>query len=95
MHCAQIFLGQLRDAEVSRIGERVARSAADTLLATTIFRQDISAFFVVIFVAMSFLKIYHWLLSDRVDYLETSANVSILTHVRLTSFGLLLLVRGV
>ena len=91
----QIFLGSLRDSEVQRVSERVGQSVLDTLLATTIFRQDISAVFIALFVVMCFLKIYHWLLADRVDYLETSANISLATHVRLASFGLLLLVCGV
>ncbi|KAK2079725.1 hypothetical protein QBZ16_002120 [Prototheca wickerhamii] len=87
-----IFLGSLRDSEVQRVSERVGQSVLDTLLATTIFRQDISAVFIALFVVMCFLKIYHWLLADRIDYLETSAHISLATHVRLASFGLLLLI---
>lgn len=87
----QIFLGQLRDAELERISERVSQAVVETCLAMTIFREDVSPLFMAMFVVVSFLKIFHWLVADRVDFIDTNPSVPMLTHFRLVSFNLLLL----
>lgn len=46
------------------------------------------------FVILSFVKIFHWLVQDRVDFIETTPNVSRLQHARIVTFTLVLLVRG-
>ncbi len=45
------------------------------------------------FVILSFVKIFHWLVQDRVDFVETTPNVSRLQHLRIATFALVLLVR--
>lgn len=40
-----------------------------------------------------FLQVFHWLVEDRVDYIEVTPSVSRLAHVRIVSFLLVLLVR--
>jgi hypothetical protein len=45
------------------------------------------------FVILSFVKIFHWLVQDRVDFIETTPNVSRLQHARIVAFTLVLLVR--
>ncbi|KFM28713.1 E3 ubiquitin-protein ligase synoviolin [Auxenochlorella protothecoides] len=87
----RIFLGQLRDAELERISERVSQAVVETCLAMTIFREDVSPLFMAMFVVVSFLKIFHWLVADRVDFIDTNPSVPMLTHFRLVSFNLLLL----
>ena len=44
------------------------------------------------FVILSFVKIFHWLVQDRVDFIETTPNVTRLQHVRIVTFTLVLLV---
>lgn len=44
------------------------------------------------FVILSFVKIFHWLVQDRVDFIETTPNVSRLQHARIVTFTLVLLV---
>ena len=44
------------------------------------------------FVILSFIKIFHWLVQDRVDFIETTPNVTRLQHARIASFALVLLV---
>lgn len=39
------------------------------------------------------VQVFHWLVEDRVDYIEVTPSVSRLAHVRIVSFLLVLLVR--
>lgn len=87
---SQVFLGQLRDFEVERVKDKVGQALIETLLAMTIFRQDFTIAFVTQFVVLTFAKIFHWLAQDRVDYIETTPNVTRTQHARLASFLVLL-----
>lgn len=40
------------------------------------------------------LQVFHWLVSDRVEYLETTPAGSRLQHFRIVAFMILLLVRS-
>ena len=62
-----IFLGQLREAEVERLYERAKDAIMETCLAMTIFRDEFNVKFVVLFVSLLFVKIFHWLCGDRVE----------------------------
>ncbi len=42
----------------------------ETCLAFTVFRDDFSPRFVALFAILLFLKCFHWLLEDRVDYVN-------------------------
>lgn len=85
-----MFLGQLRDSELERINDRVGQAIIETLLAMTIFRQDFTASFFAAFVILSFIKILHWLVQDRVDFIETTPHVTRLQYVRIVAFLVLL-----
>lgn len=39
----------------------------ETLLALTIFKDEFESSFVLLFVSLLFLKVFHWLASDRVE----------------------------
>ena len=43
----------------------------ETCLAFTVFRDDFSARFVALFTFLLFMKAFHWLIEDRVDYVST------------------------
>ncbi len=45
-------------------------SLTETCLAFTVFRDDFSPHFVALFAVLLFLKCFHWLLEDRVDYVR-------------------------
>ena len=89
----KVFLGQLRDYEVERVNDRVGQAIIETLLAMTIFRQDFTVYLVSQFVLLAFMKIVHWLAQDRVDFIETTPNVTLSHHVKLAS--LLILLAGI
>ena len=86
----KVFLGQLRDYEVERVNDRVGQAIIETLLAMTIFRQDFTVYLVSQFVLLAFMKIVHWLAQDRVDFIETTPNVTLSQHVKLASLLILL-----
>ena len=50
-----------------------------------IFRDDFSPKFVALFTLLLFLKSFHWLAEDRVDYMERSPVITILFHLRVIS----------
>ena len=87
------FLGTLRDYEVERVHDRVGQAIIETLLAMTIFRQNLESFSLLSqFVMLAFMKIFHWLAQDRVDFIETAPNVTVMQHLRLGSMVVLLMV---
>ncbi|MED6132434.1 ERAD-associated E3 ubiquitin-protein ligase hrd1a [Stylosanthes scabra] len=88
----KVFLGSLREAEVERLNEQSWREVMEILFAITIFRQDFSVTFLAMVTALLLIKALHWLAQKRVEYIETTPTVPMLSHVRIVSFmGFLLL----
>lgn len=86
----KIFFGQLRTTEFEHLMERSWYAITETCLAFTVFRDDFTPKFVALFTLLLFLKSFHWLAEDRVDYMERSPVISWLFHVRILSLLLLL-----
>jgi len=67
-----------------RLQERAWFSVTETLLALTIFRDDFDSSFIVLFVSLLFLKVFHWLAADRVEavrrHLYLVNDPAVLTH---------------
>ncbi|KAK0565312.1 E3 ubiquitin-protein ligase hrd1 [Tilletia horrida] len=78
-----IFFGQLRPMEVEHLHERAWYALTESLLAMTIFRDEFDVKFVIMFGTLLFLKVFHWLTEDRVDYMEQTPSVSYLFHARM------------
>ncbi|XP_061901260.1 E3 ubiquitin-protein ligase synoviolin [Entelurus aequoreus] len=86
----KVFFGQLRAAEMEHVIERSWYAVTETCLAFTVFRDDFSPRFVALFTLLLFLKCFHWLAEDRVDFMERSPNISWVFHFRVLSLiGLL------
>lgn len=91
----RVFLGSLREAEVERLNEQSWREVMEILFAITIFRQDFSVTFLAMVTALLLIKALHWLAQKRVEYIETTPSVPMLSHIRIVSFlGFLLLLDG-
>lgn len=86
----KVFFGQLRAAEMEHLIERSWYAVTETCLAFTVFRDDFSPRFVALFTLLLFLKCFHWLAEDRVDFMERSPNISWLFHFRVVALMLLL-----
>ncbi|CAI5739488.1 unnamed protein product [Hyaloperonospora brassicae] len=78
------FLGTLREVEVELLHENVRYAVTETCLALTIFRDEISFHVMVLFAALVYLKIFHWLAQSRIEFIEQTDTVTQLTHVRLS-----------
>lgn len=50
--------------------ERSWYAVTETCLAFTVFRDDFNPKFVALFTVLLFLKSFHWLAEDRVDYVR-------------------------
>ncbi|XP_072981998.1 ERAD-associated E3 ubiquitin-protein ligase HRD1-like [Typha latifolia] len=89
----RLFLGSLREAEVERLNEQSWREVMEILFALTIFRQDFSVTFLPMVTALLLIKALHWLAQKRVEYIETTPSVPMLSHMRIVSFmGFLLVI---
>ncbi|XP_034834304.1 E3 ubiquitin-protein ligase synoviolin [Maniola hyperantus] len=86
----KIFFGQLRPAEFEHLIERSWYAITETCLAFTVFRDDFNPKFIALFTVLLFLKAFHWLAEDRVDYMERSPVIGWLFHVRILSLLMLL-----
>lgn len=85
-----IFFGELRATETENLIERSWHAISETCLAFTVFRDDLNPKFVALFTLLLFLKCFHWLAEDRVDFMERSPNISLLFHVRIASLLIIL-----
>ncbi|KAG8843156.1 E3 ubiquitin-protein ligase hrd1 [Tulasnella sp. 330] len=68
--CQRVFFGPLRPVEVERVYDRMWFFVTESLLAFTIFRDEFDTPFVVMFVVLLFLKCFHWILADRIDWMD-------------------------
>ncbi|KAH9783990.1 ERAD-associated E3 ubiquitin-protein ligase HRD1A [Citrus sinensis] len=82
----KVFLGSLREAEVERLNEQSRREIMEILFAITIFRQDFSVSFLAMVTTLLLIKALHWLAQKRVEYIETTPTVPLLSHIRIVSF---------
>ncbi|CAJ0589541.1 unnamed protein product [Cylicocyclus nassatus] len=79
----KIFFGELRASEAEHLSERAWHAVLETCLAFTVFRDDFSPIFVMQFVALLFVKSFHWLADDRVDMMERSPVITLKFHLRM------------
>lgn len=86
-----IYFGPLRRSEVELVCERSWYSLVGTLLAVSIFRDDFSVSFVILFGLLLFLKIFHWLSAERVASIMQSPSVPRIFHARMVSILITLL----
>ncbi|KAF9245005.1 hypothetical protein BU15DRAFT_85815 [Melanogaster broomeanus] len=91
--CAQrIFFGPLRPQEVERLYDRLWFFVTESLLAFTIFRDDFDIPFVLMFGFLLFVKSFHWLASDRVEWMDQRPypGPPALFHIRMLSLFIIL-----
>ncbi|RKO95806.1 hypothetical protein CAUPRSCDRAFT_8841, partial [Caulochytrium protostelioides] len=73
----RLFFGKLRALEVEHLYERAWFAVTETCLAMTIFRNDFNVSFVSHFGFLLFIKIFHWILQDRIDFMEQQVPASL------------------
>ena len=57
---------------LQRLQERGWFAVTETLLALTIFRDEFDTTFIVLFISLLFLKVFHWLAQDRIELVSSS-----------------------
>jgi E3 ubiquitin-protein ligase synoviolin len=88
----RLWFGPLRALEVEHLYERSWFSVMDTCLALTIFRDGFDLLFVMRFGTLLFCKTFHWIVGDRVDFMEQSAESGWRFHSRMISIMVTFLV---
>ncbi|GAB0497012.1 hypothetical protein MMPV_008335 [Pyropia vietnamensis] len=79
----RLFLGSLRFREVERLHLRIREAVIETCLAMTVFRDDFNSHFILMFGLLLFLKVFHWLAKDRIEFLEEQPLSPRSTYIRL------------
>ena len=88
-----VFFGTLRHAEIERLQDRSRIAVIETCLMMTMFREEFSFHFAALFAVLLFVKIFHWLTRDRINFIEQQPNAGRMTHIRIVvMMGLLLAV---
>lgn len=88
-----VFLGQLRFREVERLHLRARDAILECCFTMTIFRDEFNASFLALVAVLLLMKSLHWLVKDRVEFLEEQPLTPAVTHARL--IGLIVLLFGV
>lgn len=66
----RLCFGSLRPVEVEQLYERAWFAVTETCLAMTVFREEVGAFFLVMFTALITGKVWGWIGEGRVEVLE-------------------------
>ncbi|KAF2827657.1 hypothetical protein CC86DRAFT_455260 [Ophiobolus disseminans] len=86
----RLFYGSLRPIETEQLYDKAWFAVSETLLAMTIFRDDIGMWFFTMFLCLLAGKVWQWIGEGRVEFLEQQppANPKVF-HIRLMSSLLL------
>ena len=79
----RIFLGQLTREEIEDLVQNSKYAITETMLALTIFREELDLKLLVLFTGLLFMKIFHWLAAMRVESIARSQGISTWQHIRL------------
>lgn len=93
----RLLYGPLRPIETEQLYEKAWFAVTETCLAMTIFRGELGAWFLVMFVCLLVGKVWGWISEGRVEYLEqqppanprlfhTRLSISVLLSVAFNSF---------
>ncbi|KAI8381165.1 uncharacterized protein BYT42DRAFT_495224 [Radiomyces spectabilis] len=90
----RIFFGELRAIErlLQHLYERSWYAVTETCLAMTMFREEFDLPFFILFTVLLFLKIFHWLCEDRVEFMDQSPSNQAAFHIRIINLMTILLI---
>jgi hypothetical protein len=64
----------------------------EIVISWSMFGQTMDAAFLIYMTALGILKAFHWLIQDRINFMQTEPHITVLQHTRTISCLLLLLV---
>ncbi|TPP65605.1 putative e3 ubiquitin ligase ixodes scapularis e3 ubiquitin ligase [Fasciola gigantica] len=86
----RIFFGRLQQAEVDNLVSQSWYAFFDMCLVFAFFQDELGTEFVFLFTILLFVRAFHWLIEERVDYMERTPVINALFHIRvLTLISLL------
>ena len=85
------FFGELRQIEIEKLYENCWISATEILLSMTIFRDEFNNKFFIYVIILFFIKISHWMVQHRLNWLQIAPQVQLSAHLRLLLLMALLL----
>ncbi|KAJ1978928.1 hypothetical protein H4R34_003025 [Dimargaris verticillata] len=85
------FFGNLRAIEVEHLYEKGWFAVTETCLALTIFKDEFNAQMFALLLTLMFFKVFHWLVEDRVDFMEQSPAITWVYHLRMVALISLLI----
>ncbi len=80
-----VWFGRLRALEVEHLYERSWFAVMDTCLALTMFRDGFDLLFILRFGSLLFCKTFHWIIGDRVDFMDQTTAHSTPFHIKMSS----------
>mmetsp|Transcript_14404 Transcript_14404/g.26694 ORF Transcript_14404/g.26694 Transcript_14404/m.26694 type:complete len:762 (+) Transcript_14404:191-2476(+) len=83
MTLTRLFLGKLRESEKEIVHENLRYSFTEMCLALSTFREEMSYSIVVMFTALLFTKIFHWLAETREEHMEQAQDMPRSAHTRM------------
>nr|CAX75887.1 E3 ubiquitin-protein ligase synoviolin-B precursor [Schistosoma japonicum]CAX75888.1 E3 ubiquitin-protein ligase synoviolin-B precursor [Schistosoma japonicum] len=84
------FFGRLQRAEVDNLVSQSWYAFFDMCLVFAFFQNELGVEFLFLFAILLFVRAFHWLLEERVDYMERSPVISTLFHLRIMTLITLL-----
>jgi E3 ubiquitin-protein ligase synoviolin len=79
----RVFLGTLTRDEIEDLVQNSKYAITETMLALTIFREELNLKLLMLFTGLLFMKIFHWLGAMRVESIARSQGISTWQHIRL------------
>ncbi|TIA85590.1 hypothetical protein E3P99_03958 [Wallemia hederae] len=80
----KVLFGELRTLEIEHLYERSWYGFTEMILAMTMFRDDFDLFYGLMFGFLFFVKVFHWLCHDRMEYMVQYQNASRLFVIRMS-----------
>ncbi|PVZ98133.1 hypothetical protein BB558_005867 [Smittium angustum] len=87
----KVFFDSLRQTEIERLYERGWFAVTEICLALTIFKDEFDAGFVLLFGVLLFIKTFHWLMEDRIEFMEQRPVLDMRMVYRIGSLSLVLM----
>ncbi|VDP27180.1 unnamed protein product [Schistosoma curassoni] len=76
------FFGRLQRAEVDNLVSQSWYAFFDMCLVFAFFQNELGVEFLFLFAILLFVRAFHWLIEERVDYMERSPVISVVFHLR-------------
>lgn len=85
-----IFFGRLQRTEIDNLVSQSWYAFFDLCLVFAFFQDELGTEFMFLFAILLFVRTFHWLVEERIDYMERTPVINALFHVRIITLLILL-----